>query len=381
MNTPRLSADARREQILDVAIDVFGRSGYFGASMNDIAEAAGVTKPVLYQHFDSKSDLYSALLDEVGARMLDAIAKATADATDGKQQTERGFQAYFRWVAHRHDEFMLLFGGSARHDGEFSAQIRRITDDAAAAIAPLISVDIDARAPHHARARARRAGRGREPPARRARRVVRCRRDRPRGQRPGLGRPAGDQPRHLSGPRPAGRPRRRGTPAAQSSRSDVRQLLKVGRSAADLVGDAETTPRPRCDRRNGCAPPGRAGVGVHRRRPGGSDVRHRRRRTARRRGRARVALGPGRRRCHRPIWPPCKLNSARSTAKDRPPWSNSRASASNSHLRSRPPSNVSRERTHRCVIGAGGAPARRLRRRHRRPAAHRGHTVGCRTGR
>jgi AcrR family transcriptional regulator len=143
MNTPRLSADARREQILDVAIDVFGHAGYFGASMNDIAEAAGVTKPVLYQHFDSKSDLYSALLDEVGARMLDAIAKATADATNGKQQTEQGFQAYFRWVAHRHDEFMLLFGGSARHDGDFSAQVRRITDDAAAAIASLISVDIE----------------------------------------------------------------------------------------------------------------------------------------------------------------------------------------------------------------------------------------------
>jgi AcrR family transcriptional regulator len=143
MNTPRLSADARREQILDVAIDVFGRSGYFGASMNDIADAAGVTKPVLYQHFDSKSDLYSALLEEVGNRMLEAIAKATTNSTDGKEQTELGFQAYFRWVAHRHDEFMLLFGGSARHDGEFSAQIRRITNDAAATIAPLISVDLE----------------------------------------------------------------------------------------------------------------------------------------------------------------------------------------------------------------------------------------------
>ena len=143
MNTPRLSADARREQILDVAIDVFGRSGYFGASMNDIADAAGVTKPVLYQHFDSKSDLYSALIEEVGNRMLEAIAKATANRTDGKQQTELGFQAYFRWVAQRHDEFMLLFGGSARHDGEFSAQVRRITNDAAAAIAPLISVDLE----------------------------------------------------------------------------------------------------------------------------------------------------------------------------------------------------------------------------------------------
>lgn len=143
MNTPRLTATARREQILDVAIDVFGRAGYYGASMNDIADAAGVTKPVLYQHFDSKSDLYSALIEEVGNRMLEAIAKATANSTDGRQQTELGFRAYFRWVAHRHDEFMLLFGGSARHDGEFSAQVRRITNDAAEAIAPLISVELE----------------------------------------------------------------------------------------------------------------------------------------------------------------------------------------------------------------------------------------------
>ena len=148
MSSPRLSADARREQILDVAINVFGRAGYFGASMNDIADAAGVTKPVLYQHFDSKSDLYGALLDEVGARMLDSITKATADAADGKEQTELGFQAYFRWVAQRHDEFMLLFGGTSRHDGEFSGQVRRITDAAATTVAPMIAVDID---PEHRR--------------------------------------------------------------------------------------------------------------------------------------------------------------------------------------------------------------------------------------
>ena len=74
----RLPATARREQILDVALDVFAASGFHGASMNDVAVAAGVTKPVLYQHFDSKRDLYKALLDEVGARLLDSIAKATA---------------------------------------------------------------------------------------------------------------------------------------------------------------------------------------------------------------------------------------------------------------------------------------------------------------
>ena len=87
MNAPRLTADARRQQIIDVAIDEFGRAGYYGTSMNDIAEAAGVTKPVLYQHFDSKADLYRALLDEVGARLLEQIAKATSDAADGRDRT------------------------------------------------------------------------------------------------------------------------------------------------------------------------------------------------------------------------------------------------------------------------------------------------------
>jgi AcrR family transcriptional regulator len=144
----RLSAPARREQILDVALEVFGRAGYHGASMNDVADAAGVTKPVLYQHFDSKRELFRALLEEVGNRMLSAIAKATADAPDGKSQTQRGFRAYFRWVAEDRDEFKLLYSSGTRRDDEFRDTIRRITDQAASAIAPLIAVDID---PEHRR--------------------------------------------------------------------------------------------------------------------------------------------------------------------------------------------------------------------------------------
>jgi AcrR family transcriptional regulator len=139
----RLPAGARREQILDVAVQVFAQHGYHGASMNDVADAAGVTKPVLYQHFDSKQDLYLALLEDVGRRMLHAIGKATAAATNGKEQTELGFRAYFRFVAADHDAFLLLFGTQANRDAESTAVVRRITDQAADAIAPLIAVDID----------------------------------------------------------------------------------------------------------------------------------------------------------------------------------------------------------------------------------------------
>jgi len=141
--SPRLTANARREQILDVALEVFATAGFHGASMNEVAEAVGVTKPVLYQHFDSKRDLYQALIDEVGNRLLASIAKATAEATDGKSQTELGFRAYFRWVSEDHDAFRFLFGSGTRRDDEFNTAVQRINAEAAEAVAPLIAVDID----------------------------------------------------------------------------------------------------------------------------------------------------------------------------------------------------------------------------------------------
>ncbi|RLE23541.1 MAG: hypothetical protein DRJ50_06005 [Actinobacteria bacterium] len=139
----RLTAQARREQILNVALEVFADAGFHGASMNELAEAVGVTKPVLYQHFDSKRDLYQALIDEVGSRLLASIAKASAEATDGKSQTALGFRAYFRWVAEDHDAFRFLFGSGTRRDDEFNSAVQRITAEAADAVAPLIAVDID----------------------------------------------------------------------------------------------------------------------------------------------------------------------------------------------------------------------------------------------
>ena len=148
-STTRLPAAERRRQLLDVALGVFAREGYHAASMNDVAEAAGVTKPVLYQHFDSKRELYQALLLEAGNRLRTAVAKAVAGARNGKEQTELGFTAYFHWVAEDHDAFLLLFGSRANRDEESTATIRRITAETAAAIAPLIAADIE---PDHQRA-------------------------------------------------------------------------------------------------------------------------------------------------------------------------------------------------------------------------------------
>lgn len=139
----RLSADARREQLLEVAIDAFAKSGYHSTSMNDVAAAAGVTKPVLYQHFDSKRALYIALLDDVGDRITSAVLEATKNTDSGKETTRLGFVAYFTWVAEHPREFQLLFGSNDRTDAEFTAMTRKLESSLAEAIAPLITAGID----------------------------------------------------------------------------------------------------------------------------------------------------------------------------------------------------------------------------------------------
>lgn len=144
----RLPAHERRRQLLDVALDVFAADGFHATSMNDVAEAAGVTKPVLYQHFTSKRQLYLELLDDVGARLGAEIAEATASAGSPREQVESGFAAYFRFVADHRNAYKLLFGGGSRRDAEFSDSVRRVEEQLARSIAELIEADID---PDHRR--------------------------------------------------------------------------------------------------------------------------------------------------------------------------------------------------------------------------------------
>ena len=139
--TPRLPAAERRQQLLDVALVAFGRDGFTHTSMNDVAEAAGVTKPVLYQHFRSKRALYLEVLRDAGERMMGDVAKAIAAAEGPRQQVEAGFDAYFGWVARERHGFEVLFAGDTRRDPEFLAELGKVETEFADAIAELILVD------------------------------------------------------------------------------------------------------------------------------------------------------------------------------------------------------------------------------------------------
>lgn len=139
--TARLPAAERRQQLLDVALQVFGQHGYHHSSMNEIADRAGVTKPVLYQHFRSKRELYLEVLRDVGGRLRDAVGKAVAAAESPRQQVESGFLAYFRWVAATRGGFDVLFAGETRRDREFTAEALKVETEVADAIAQLIVVE------------------------------------------------------------------------------------------------------------------------------------------------------------------------------------------------------------------------------------------------
>src|SRR4051812_32972073 len=137
----RLPAEQRRTQLLAVAVEIFAERGFHATSMDDIAEAAGVTKPVLYQHFPSKRALYRELLDDVDRQLTERLVVATAAATTGRARVQEGFAAYFRFVTDHRAAFRVLFGASVRNDPEFAAVAESTIDRVAELIAELIEID------------------------------------------------------------------------------------------------------------------------------------------------------------------------------------------------------------------------------------------------
>lgn len=137
----RLPAAERRQQLLDTALHAFSEHGFNQTSMNDIAEAAGVTKPVLYQHFNSKRELFRELLQDLGQRLREAVGKATSEAGTPHEQVERGMRAYFGWVQDHRGGFEILFAGDTRRDPEFVGEVAQVEREIASTIAELIAVD------------------------------------------------------------------------------------------------------------------------------------------------------------------------------------------------------------------------------------------------
>ncbi|MBB5153374.1 TetR/AcrR family transcriptional regulator [Saccharopolyspora phatthalungensis] len=110
----RLPRDARRAQLLEAAQYVFVHNGYHAAAMDDIAERAGVSKPVLYQHFPGKLELYLALLETHGNELVRRVRKAIESTSDNKLRVRAAVGALYEFVAGGGQAFRLVFESDLR---------------------------------------------------------------------------------------------------------------------------------------------------------------------------------------------------------------------------------------------------------------------------
>ena len=137
----RLPRPARRKQLLGAAQEIFVAQGYHAAAMDDIAERAGVSKPVLYQHFPGKLELYLALLDKHSEGLERLVREALESTHDNKERVYATINAYFDFVDGDGEGFRLVFESDLRNDPTVRERVERMTADCVEAITEVIAHD------------------------------------------------------------------------------------------------------------------------------------------------------------------------------------------------------------------------------------------------
>ena len=137
----RLPRDERRAQLLSAALEVFTAAGYHSAAMDEIADRANVSKPVLYQHFPSKLELYLAVLDLHIDSFVFAIQKAIAEHRSNADRVRATVEAYFGFIDAEGEAFRLLFESDMNLEPQVRERLNRMTYDCAAAVSAVISID------------------------------------------------------------------------------------------------------------------------------------------------------------------------------------------------------------------------------------------------
>lgn len=137
----RLPREQRRQQVVAAALDVFSAVGYHAASMDDIADRAGVSKPVLYQHFASKLDLYLAILDQGITDLIAAARTALSSTTDNATRVRNMVNAYFDFVEDPGGAFRLVFESDLSNEPAVRERARAAEAELARLSAEVIAAD------------------------------------------------------------------------------------------------------------------------------------------------------------------------------------------------------------------------------------------------
>jgi AcrR family transcriptional regulator len=124
----RMRAPERRAQLLAVARSVFGKAGFHGVSMDEVAKEAGVTKPILYDHFNSKEELYVALLDADADSLEERVRAALQAPTGNRERIRQSFQAYFDFVDEHAGGFRLFIQETIGGEEMFRSRVQGVRE-------------------------------------------------------------------------------------------------------------------------------------------------------------------------------------------------------------------------------------------------------------
>lgn len=138
-----MTAADRREAILDAARAAFADTGYHETSLDAVAEQAGVSKALLYEHFGSKRELFVAMLELHVHELIERITSAAAAAEPGEDRLRSGLEAFFGFVEERRGAWRIMFRNAG--DPDVAVRLDRLRDEVAAAIVQLMSEEAAAK--------------------------------------------------------------------------------------------------------------------------------------------------------------------------------------------------------------------------------------------
>ncbi|MGX4690504.1 TetR/AcrR family transcriptional regulator [Streptomyces sp. JNUCC 63] len=138
VKTKRKPRAVREQQMLDAAVQIFGQRGYMAASMDEIAELAGVSKPLVYLYLNSKEDLFSACIRREAVALTEAVRAGVRPDVPADRQLWEGLRAFFAHTAQHPEGWTVLHRQARTHGEPFAAEVAAVRTEFVAFVTQLI---------------------------------------------------------------------------------------------------------------------------------------------------------------------------------------------------------------------------------------------------
>nr|WSW71506.1 TetR/AcrR family transcriptional regulator [Streptomyces sp. NBC_00995] len=137
----------REQQMMDAAVRIFGQRGFRAASMDEIAELAGVSKPLVYLYLNSKDELFSACIARESKALVAAVQAGVQPGLPADRQLWEGLRAFFTHTAENPDGWAVLYRQARTHGEPFAGEVNVMREEIVAFVTGLIGAA--AREAHH----------------------------------------------------------------------------------------------------------------------------------------------------------------------------------------------------------------------------------------